>query len=142
MPEFLDQDIKFLPGVGPKKAELLNKELNIKTFRDLLYYYPFKYIDRTKFYKIAEIHAQMPYIQIKGVIRSFETAGTGNKERLTGRFYDDSGSVELVWFRSIKWQKDNLSLNKEYIVFGKPSEFNGRISISFTRKWKPMMRTN
>jgi ATP-dependent DNA helicase RecG len=129
MPEFLDQDIKFLPGVGPKKAELLNKELNIKTFRDLLYYFPFKYIDRTKFYKIAEIHAQMPYIQTKGVIRSFETTGTGNKERLTGRFYDDSGSVELVWFRSIKWQKDNLSLNKEYIVFGKPSEFNGRINI-------------
>ncbi len=129
MPEFLDQDIKFLPGVGPKRAELLNKELNIKTFRDLLYYFPFKYIDRTKFYKIAEIHAQMPYIQIKGVIRSFETVGAGNKERLSARFYDDSGSVELVWFRSVKWQKENLSLNKEYIVFGKPSEFSGRINI-------------
>ena len=129
MSEFLDQDIKFLPGVGPKRAELLNKELNIKTFRDLIYYFPFKYIDRTKFYKISEIQAQMPYIQVKGEIRSFETVGTGNKERLTARFYDDTGSIELVWFRSVKWQKENLRLNKEYIVFGKPSEFNGRINV-------------
>ncbi len=129
MPEFLDQDIKFLPGVGPKRAELLNKELNIKTFRDLIYYFPFKYIDRTKFYKISEIHSQMPYIQIKGKIRSIETVGSGNKTRLTGRFYDDSGSIELVWFRSVNWQKENLSLNKEYIVFGKPSEFNGRLNL-------------
>jgi ATP-dependent DNA helicase RecG len=129
MPDFLDQDIKFLPGVGPKRAEFLNKELNIKTFRDLIYYFPYKYIDRTKFYKISEIHAQMPYIQVKGEIRSFETVGSGNKERLTARFYDTSGSMELVWFRSIKWQKENLSLNKEYIVFGKPGEFNGRINV-------------
>ena len=129
MPEFLDQDIKFLPGVGPKRAELLNSELKIKTFGDLLFYFPYKYIDRTKFYKASEIHAQMPYIQMKGIISSFETIGKGSKERLTARFYDDSGNVELVWFRSIKWQKENLRLNREYIVFGKPSEFNGRISI-------------
>ncbi|MCG6187819.1 ATP-dependent DNA helicase RecG [Maribellus maritimus] len=129
MPEFLDQDIKFLPGVGPKRAELLNKELSIKTFRDLIYYFPFKYIDRTKFYRIAEIHSQMPYIQIKGKIRAIETVGTKNKERLSARFFDDSGSIELVWFRSVKWQKENLSLNKEYIVFGKPSDFNGKLNL-------------
>ena len=129
MSEFLDQDIKFLQGVGPKKAELLNNELKIKTFGDLLYYFPYKYIDRTKFYKASEIHAQMPYIQMKGVIRSLETVGKTGKERLSARFYDESGSVELVWFRSIKWQKENLKLNKEYIIFGKPSEFNGVISI-------------
>lgn len=129
MSEFLDQDIKFLPGVGPKKAELLNNELKIQTFGDLLFYFPYKYIDRTKFYKSSEINTQMPYIQMKGVIHSFETVGKGSKERLTARFYDDSGSIELVWFRSIKWQKENLKLNKEYIVFGKPSEFNGRINI-------------
>ena len=82
MPDFLDQDIKFLPGVGPKRAAVLNKELNIKTFGDLIYYFPFKYIDRTKFYKISEIHAQMPYIQLKGKIQSIESVGTGNKERL------------------------------------------------------------
>lgn len=129
MSDFLDQDIKFLPGVGPKRADLLNKELNIKTFRDLFYYFPFKYIDRTKFYKISEIHSQMPYIQVKGEIRSIETIGAGNKERLSARFFDDTGSIELIWFRSVKWQKENLKLNKEYIVFGKPAEFGGKINV-------------
>ena len=129
MPDFLDQEIKFLPGVGPKRAEILNKELKLRTFRDLIYYYPYKYIDRTKFYKISEIHAGMPYIQVKGVIRTMETIGTKPKERLTARFYDNTGSIELVWFRAIKWQKENLKINKEYIVFGKPSEFGGKISV-------------
>ncbi len=129
MAEFLDQEIKFLPGVGPKRAELLYKELKIKTFRDLIYYFPFKYIDRTKFYKIAEIHSQMPYIQVKGSIRSIDSIGTGNKQRLSARFFDDTGSIELVWFRGIKWQKENLKLNKEYIVFGKPTEFNGVMNV-------------
>ena len=129
MTGFLDQDIKFLPGVGPKRAELLAKELKIKTFGDLVYYFPYKYIDRTKFYKISEVHAQMPYIQVKGKIRTMNTVGAGNKQRLTARFYDDSGSIELVWFQSVKWQLEHLELNKEYIVFGKPSEFNGRINV-------------
>lgn len=129
MPGFLDQEIKFLPGVGPKRAELLTKELKIKTFGDLIYYFPYKYIDRTKFYRISEIHAQMPYIQVKGKIRTMETVGSGNKQRLSARFYDETGSIELVWFRAIKWQKENLKLNHEYIVFGKPSEFNGRINL-------------
>jgi len=129
MPDFLDQEIKFLPGVGPKRAEILKKELKLSTFRDLIYYYPYKYIDRTRFYKISEIHSQMPYIQVKGVIRTMETVGTGNKQRLSARFYDETGSIELTWFRAIKWQKENLKLNKEYIVFGKPAEFGGKISV-------------
>ncbi len=129
MTGFLDQEIKFLPGVGPKRAELLAKELKIKTFGDLVYYFPYKYIDRTKFYKISEVHALMPHIQIKGKIRSMDTVGTGHKQRLTARFYDDTGSIELVWFQSVKWQLEHLELNKEYIVFGKPSEFNGRINV-------------
>jgi ATP-dependent DNA helicase RecG len=129
MAGFLDQDIKFLPGVGPKRAELLDKELKIKSFGDLIYYFPYKYIDRTKFYRISEIHTQMPYIQLKGKIRSIEVIGMGNKQRLMARFNDDSGTIELVWFQSVKWQKENLELNKEYIVFGKPSEYNGRISV-------------
>ncbi len=129
MPEFLDQDIKFLPGVGPKRADILNKELNVKTFGDLIYYFPYKYIDRTKFYKISEIHSQMPYIQVKGKIRTMDTLGSGNKMRLTAKFFDDTGSIDLIWFRSVKWQQENLKLNKEYIVFGKPSEFNGRINV-------------
>ncbi len=129
MPEFLDQDIKFLPGVGPKRAEVLGKELKIKTFGDLIYYYPYKYIDRTKFYRISEIHVQMPYIQVKGKITTMALAGTGNKMRLTAQFTDGTGIIELIWFRSIKWQHENLKLNTEYIVFGKPSEFNGRINV-------------
>ena len=129
MPEFLDQEIKFLPGVGPKRAGILRKELKIASFRDLIYYYPYKYIDRTKFYKTTEIHADMPYIQVKGVLRSLETVGVRPKERLTARLYDGHGSIELVWFRAIKWQKEHLKLNKEYIVFGKPSVFGGRISV-------------
>lgn len=129
MTGFLDQEIKFLPGVGPKRAEILNKELQLFTFRDLLYYYPYKYIDRTKFYKIAEIHSQMPYIQVQGTIREMEIIGTGTKQRLSARFYDDTGSIELIWFKAIKWQKDNLKLNTEYTVFGKPSVFGGKISV-------------
>ncbi|MCF6334073.1 MAG: ATP-dependent DNA helicase RecG, partial [Draconibacterium sp.] len=129
MPEFLDQEIKFLPGVGPKRAELLYKELKLKTFKDFIYYFPFKYIDRTKFYSISEIHAQMPYIQIKGKIRAIETIGSGSKERLSAKFYDATGSIELVWFRAIKWQKENLKLNTEYIVFGKPVKFGGKINV-------------
>jgi ATP-dependent DNA helicase RecG len=129
MPGFLDQDIKYLRGVGPKRAELLNKELKIKTFGDLITYFPYKYIDRTKFYKISEIHAQIPYIQIKGKISSTEIVGAGNKKRLTAWFYDDTGKIELVWFRNVKWQLESLKKDQEYIVFGRPSEFNGRINV-------------
>ncbi len=129
MSSFLDQEIKFLPGVGPKRAEILQKELKVKTFGDLIQYYPYKYIDRTKYYKISEIHAQMPYIQVKGVIRAFETIGSGARQRLSARFYDHTGSIELVWFRGIKWQKENLKINKTYTVFGKPSIFAGKISV-------------
>ncbi|NQU54520.1 MAG: ATP-dependent DNA helicase RecG [Bacteroidetes bacterium] len=129
MSEFLDQEIKFLPGVGQKRAELLYKELKLKTFRDLIYYFPYKYIDRTKFYSISQIHSQMPFIQVKGKIRSMETVGSGIKQRLTARFYDETGSIELIWFRAIKWQKENLVLNKEYIIFGKPAEFGGKINV-------------
>ncbi len=129
MPGFLEKDIKFLPGVGPRRAELLDKELNIKTFSDLIYYFPYKYIDRTRFYKISEINAQMPYIQVRGKIRSVELTGAGTKQRLTARFYDETGSMELVWFKGVKWQQENLKTNSEYIVFGKPSEFGGRINV-------------
>ena len=129
MPGFLSQDIKFLPGVGPRRAELLDKELNIKTFGDLIYYFPYKYIDRTRFYKISEINAQMPYIQVRGKIHSVELTGAGVKQRLTARFYDETGSIELIWFRGVKWQQENLKINSEYIVFGKPSEFGGRINV-------------
>ena len=129
MAEFLDQELKYLPGVGPKRAELFYRELKLKSFGDLIYYFPYKYIDRTKFYSISEIHAQMPYIQVKGKIRSIETVGSARKERLTAKLYDETGSIELVWFRAVKWQKENLKLNNTYIVFGKPAQFGGKLNV-------------
>lgn len=129
MSEFLDQDIKFLPGVGPKRAELLKKELGLETFRDLLYYFPYKYIDRTKFYSISEIHALMPHVQIRGKIVRAELVGHGPKQRLVGQFSDGNGTLELLWFQGIKWQKEQLKLNTAATIFGKPSEFNGQFSI-------------
>lgn len=129
MSDFLAQDIKFLPGVGPKRAELLKKELKIENFGDLLYYFPYKYIDRTKFYKVSEIHAQMPYVQVKGKITHMETVGMGPAQRLAASFRDDTGVLELIWFRGVKWQKENLKLNTTYTIFGKPSEYGGRMSV-------------
>lgn len=129
MSEFLDQDIKFLPGVGPKRAELLKKELGIETFGDLLYYFPYKYVDRTRFYKISDINPQMPHIQVKGRITGMEIVGTGPRQRLVAQFYDDTGWMELIWFQGVKWQKENLKLNVTYTIFGKPSDFNGRINV-------------
>ena len=129
MSDYLDQDIKFLPGVGPQRAELLKKELEIFTFNDLLYYFPYKYIDRTKFYKISEVTNNMPYIQLKGVIIKFETTGEGLKQRLIAHFRDDSGVMELLWFQGVKWVRENIRANVEYILFGKPSIFNGKINM-------------
>lgn len=129
MTDFLDQDIKFLPGVGPVRAELLKKELNIELFRDLIYYFPYKYVDRTKFYKISEVQGQMPHIQVKGKIHSMEVVGAGSKQRLTAVFRDETGSLELVWFQGVKWQKEHLKLNTTYTIFGKPNEFNGSINV-------------
>ncbi len=129
MSEYLDQDIKFLPGVGPQRAELLKKELGIYTFNDLLYYFPYKYIDRTKFYRVSEVTNNMPYIQLKGTISRFETTGEGPRQRLTALFRDESGVMELLWFQGIKWVKENIRANVEYVVFGKPSAFNGKVNI-------------
>jgi len=129
MPDILHQDIMYLPGVGPKRAELLKKELQIFTFKDLLYYFPYKYIDRTRFYRISELTNNMPYVQVKGCITRFETAGERNKQRLVARFSDESGTIELIWFQGIKWVRENLKLNTPYIVFGKPTTFSGQINI-------------
>lgn len=129
MSEYMDQDIKFLPGVGPQRAEVLKKELEIFTFNDLLYYFPYKYIDRTKFYKVSEVTNNMPYIQLKGTIFRFDTVGEGAKQRLIAHFRDESGVMELLWFQGAKWVKENLRANVEYICFGKPSIFNGKVNM-------------
>ena len=129
MSAFLDQDIKFLSGVGPQRADLLQKELNIKTFRDLLYYFPYKYIDRTKFYPIREINANQAYIQIKGKIERFVLQGEGRKKRLTADFRDSTGRIELVWFSGINYIRENLKTGIEYVAFGKPSVFSGQLNM-------------
>jgi ATP-dependent DNA helicase RecG len=127
--EFLDTEITYLQGVGPKRAELLNKELNIFTFRDLLYYFPYKYIDRTRFYTISELDPELPFVQIRGKIRGYFTEGHGAGKRLTAEFHDNTGTVKLVWFKGGKWVTANYAPGVEFIVFGKPSVFNGTINI-------------
>jgi ATP-dependent DNA helicase RecG len=129
MSNLFNKDIKYLPGVGPKRADLLKKELDISTFGDLLYYFPYKYIDRSKIYKISEIDPSLQHIQLKGKITGFELAGKPNKKRLVGFFNDGTGTIELVWFKKANWIRQSLEINKEYIVFGKPSLFNRKINI-------------
>jgi ATP-dependent DNA helicase RecG len=129
MPEFLDQDIKFLPGVGPKRANLLSSELKVKTYRDMLYCFPYKYVDRTRFYTIREINSKLPYIQSKGRITGMEMVGEGRKQRLVAFFTDGTGILELIWFKGIKYVKPTLKTNIEYVVFGKATEFNGQYNI-------------
>ena len=115
-----------MPGVGPKRAQLLGKELGIATFRDLLYTFPFRYVDRSKFYAVGEIDSTAAYIQLRGTIRSVEMAGAGKATRLIAVFSDGTGTIDLVFFKGIKWMQEKLKAGEEYIVFGKPSVFGER----------------
>ena len=124
------RDIKYLQGVGPQRAAILNKELQIYSLRDLLYYFPYKYVDRSRLYYIHEIDGNMPYIQLKGKVLSFETIGEGRQRRLVGHFSDGTGIVDLVWFQGLKYVMGKYKAHEEYIVFGKPTVFNGRINIA------------
>lgn len=126
----LQNDIQFLKGVGPKRAELLNNELNIFTFNDLLHHYPFRYIDRSKFYKVKDIKEDLQSIQAKGIIKNFQTKGTKYKQILTAEFSDKTGTIELIWFKGVKWIKQNLISGKEYIIFGKPARYGRKINIA------------
>ncbi|MBO7260987.1 MAG: ATP-dependent DNA helicase RecG [Bacteroidaceae bacterium] len=124
------RDVKYLPGVGPARAELLEKELGIKTLADLIHYYPYKYIDRSRLFNIKEVDGTMPYIQLKGRILSFEEIGTGRGKRLVAHFTDGTGIADLVWFQGIKFALSKYRPNTEYVVFGKPTIFNGRVNIA------------
>lgn len=124
------RDIKYLQGVGPQRATVLNKELNLFSLHDLLYYFPYKYVDRSRLYYIHEIDGNMPYIQLKGEILSFETFGEGRQRRLVGHFSDGTGIIDLVWFQGIKYLLEHYKTKTEYIVFGKPTVFNGRINVA------------
>ena len=125
MSYILDREIKYLPGIGEKRAALLDKELGIRTFRDMLYTFPYRYIDRSRIYSISEIDSSMAYIQLRGRIIRTSTAGTGKGARLVATLRDDSGTIDLVFFKGVKWVQDKISPAREYIVFGKPSMFNG-----------------
>ncbi len=133
----LQSDIQFIKGVGPKRAELLNKELNIFTAKDLLYHFPFRYIDRTKFYKVSEIREGLPNIQAKGIISNFQTKGSGRKTYLTAEFSDETGKIELIWFKGVNRIKEILISGKEYIIYGKPARYGRRINIAHPEIDKP-----
>lgn len=125
-----NRNITYLPGVGPKRAELLRKEMNIVSYEDLLYYFPYKYIDRSRYYNVREIREDMPYIQLKGRIVSFDYAGEGRSRRLVALFSDGTGTLELVWFRGCRFVAEKLKLHTDYIVFGKPALFGSRFNLA------------
>lgn len=127
--DFSTQDIKFLPGVGPKKAELFNKELSIFTVEDLLRHYPYKYVDRSRFYKIRELKADMAFVQIRGQFLRFEKIGEGKKQRLSAMFDDGENTIELVWFRGVRFVIDKYKPGIDYVAFGKPALFNGKFNL-------------
>ncbi|MDD4246910.1 MAG: DEAD/DEAH box helicase, partial [Dysgonamonadaceae bacterium] len=126
----LQTDIQFVPGVGPKRASVLNKEIDIFTLEDLLRYYPYRYVDRSRLFYVHEIEGSMPYVQLKGRITAFETFGEGRKKRLVAHFTDGTGFVDLVWFQGIRFIGSKYKVNVEYIVFGKPSLFNNKYNIA------------
>ncbi|GBU07305.1 ATP-dependent DNA helicase [Bacteroidales bacterium] len=130
MSDISSQNIMYLPGVGPRKAEVLKKEIEVVSWEDLIYYFPYKYVDRSRVFKIAEIDGNMPYIQLKGRIQGYEVLGEGRAKRIRARFYDDSGSIELVWFKAIKSIPNQYKIGQEYILFGKPSLFAGKINVA------------
>jgi ATP-dependent DNA helicase RecG len=127
---FFDTKVEFLKGIGPIKATVLNKEINVFTYADLIQRYPFRHEDRTQFHQISDIVADMPYIQLKGKIKFIETVGEGSKERFIAYLRDSTGDIELVWFKGVNYIKKFIQLNQEYIIYGKPSEFNNKINIS------------
>ena len=130
--EILDNDIKYVPGVGEARAKLLDRELGIRTVGDLLSHYPFRYIDRTRVYRIAEItdSAGLSYVQFRARVMGVAYAGAGRKRRFTVQVQDDSGRAELIWFQGIKWIEKRVEVGREYLVFGRPNFFHGELSIA------------
>lgn len=127
MTSILSQDIKYLTGVGPKRKEILEKELQISTWGDLLEYYPYKYVDRSRIYRIGELRGDLPFVQLKGKILSFEEFAMGaHRKRVVAHFSDGTGVVDLVWFRGAQYVYKTYKINEEYIVFGRPSIYGGR----------------
>jgi ATP-dependent DNA helicase RecG len=130
MAGFFETPVEYLKGVGPQRSALLNKELNIFTFGDLIQYYPFRYEDRTKFHSISTLNDEMQFVQIKGTVTKKEIIGVGPKKRLVAQFKDETGIIELVWFQGIKWMLEKVKPGIEYVVFGKPALFGKKFNIA------------
>ena len=130
MAGFFTTSIEFLKGVGPQRAALLNKELSIFTFGDLIQHYPFRYEDRTKFYTIGTISDEMQLVQVKGIIKKKELIGVGFKKRLVAHMADETGEIELVWFQGINWINEKLKPGVAYVAFGKPTRFGNKFNIA------------
>ena len=128
----LDNDIKFVAGVGEARAKLLERELGIRTLGDMLSHYPFRYIDRTRIYRISEITeaAGLSYVQFRARITGVAYAGTGRKRRFTAFAQDPTGQAELVWFQGVKWIEKRIEVGREYLVFGRPSFYRGELSVA------------
>ena len=136
--DILSQDIMYLPGVGPNRKKLLSTELGIETYGDLLEYYPYKYVDRSKIYKVSELTGDMPFVQVVGHILSFETFDMGpGRERVVAHFSDGTGIMDLVWFNGGKYAKQNYKIGKDYLVFGRPSVYNNRIQVQHPEMEEP-----
>lgn len=127
---YFDTSLEFLKGVGPQRAALLQKELDLHTFGDLLQHYPFRHEDRTRFYAIREVNESMPHVQVKGKITNLEVIGGGFKKRLVGVLTDGTGELELVWFQGISWALQKIKPQAEYVVFGKPNRFGAKLSVA------------
>jgi ATP-dependent DNA helicase RecG len=127
---FLDTPIEFLKGVGPERAKLLKTEFDIHNFGDLLRWYPYRYVDRTRFYKTTEISGDLPWVQLRGQILHMKLAGQKGPQRMTAQLVDSHGAIELVWFQGIKWLQGKFLPGKEYVVFGRPTVYNGKINIA------------
>ena len=128
----LDTPIEYVLGVGPKRAETLTAELGIRCVEDLVTHYPYKYIDRSKFYTVRECTEDLAYVQLKGRILQFEMKGEGRARRLTATFADGTGFIELVWFKGWKYVEEKLRVNVDYIIFGKPSKFGEKSTVSLS----------
>lgn len=141
--DLLQTPIEFLKGVGPKRADILKKELNICNYEDLLYYYPYRHIDKSKIHKINEVAPEEgQYVQFSGRVTHYEIVGQQRARRLVAQFSDGTGSIELVWFNSFKWVEDMLAERRDYIVFGRTSVFNHKISLSHPELINPQAQSN
>ena len=131
MASWLDNNVKYVAGVGEARAKLLEKELGILSIGDLLRHYPFRYIDRTKIYSIGELNENMnsSLVQLRARVTGIGYAGSGRKQRFSAFVSDSTGSAELIWFQGIKWIEKSIEVGREYLIFGRPSFFRGEVSL-------------